>query len=67
MSNVLQQLWSPMERAFGARDTDRAGELRDDGIEIGCESAYPFLQVDGWEPFEPSRTAAGSAPLPSSN
>jgi hypothetical protein len=66
MSNVLQQLWSPMQRALAAQDAIRAVELRDDQIEIGCESAYPFLQVDGWEPFDAPHGAA-AARLPSSN
>lgn len=61
MPTVLQQLWSPMERAFAAREAAREEPARDDDIVLGCESAYPFLQFDAWEPLDPQR-AAGAAP-----
>lgn len=61
MPTVLQQLLSPMERAFGAREAVRAETVRDDDIVLGCESAYPFLQFDSWEPLEATHPA-GAAP-----
>ena len=61
MPTVLQQLWSPMERALAARDAERTETARVDDIELGCESAYPFLQFDAWEPLDAQR-AAGASP-----
>ncbi len=61
MPTVLQQLWSPMERAFAAREAAPIDTAQDDDIGLGCESAYPFLQFDAWEPLDAQRTS-GAVP-----
>lgn len=62
MPTVLQQLWSPMERAFARRDSERAEHARDDDIVLGCECADPSLQFEAWEPLDAQRPA-GASPI----
>ena len=60
MSTASQPQESPMERVLAAREAGQIEIARYDDAELGCESAYPFLQFDGWEPLDSQR--AGGAP-----
>lgn len=61
MSTAPQQERSPMQHALASHGGAPIEVPRYDDTELGCESAYPFLQFDAWEPLD-SQRAAGSAP-----